>query len=117
MLTRPFVLLRLEGAVLFVLALVAYTHWGREWLLFALLFLAPDLFMLGYVRNPRVGAAIYNLGHTLTIPLVLLACGYWRHISMATALGLIWFAHIEFDRMLGYGLKSPLHFKQTHLTP
>ena len=33
----------------------------------------------------------------------------------ALALGLIWLAHIGFDRALGYGLKSASGFRDTHL--
>jgi hypothetical protein len=32
-------------------------------------------------------------------------------------LALIWFAHIGFDRLLGFGLKYPTRFKDTHLDP
>ena len=31
------------------------------------------------------------------------------------SLGLIWFAHIGFDRMMGFGLKYPTRFGDTHL--
>jgi hypothetical protein len=32
-------------------------------------------------------------------------------------LALIWIGHIELDRMLGFGLKYPTRFKDTHLDP
>jgi hypothetical protein len=32
-----------------------------------------------------------------------------------TAFGLIWLAHLGLDRMLGFGLKYPTFFKDTHL--
>jgi hypothetical protein len=115
MLTRPPVLLRIEEAVLLLLTLFAYQHLHASWLLFALLFLTPDLFMLGYAINPRIGAAIYNLAHTLTLPLTLLLASYIQHWSLTTAIALIWTAHIAFDRLLGYGLKYPTCFKDTHL--
>ena len=35
--------------------------------------------MLGYLVNVRLGAAIYNLVHTLTLPLALLLVGYLLH--------------------------------------
>jgi hypothetical protein len=31
------------------------------------------------------------------------------------AVALIWFAHISMDRTVGYGLKYPTSFKDTHL--
>lgn len=44
-------LLRLEGAALFVAALAGYWLSGASWGLFAVLILAPDLSMLGYLKS------------------------------------------------------------------
>ena len=115
MLIRPAILLRIEEATLLILTLFAYQHLHASWLLFAILFLTPDLFMLGYLINPRIGSATYNLAHTLTFPLILLLTGYIEHWPLTTALALIWTAHIALDRLLGYGLKYPTYFKDTHL--
>jgi hypothetical protein len=115
MLTRPAILLRAEEAVVLTLTIFAYQHLHYSWLLFALLFFAPDLFMLGYLINARAGAATYNLAHTITLPLALLLTSYIEHWPLPTALALIWTAHIAFDRLLGYGLKYPTFFKDTHL--
>jgi hypothetical protein len=115
MLTHPAALLRIEEAILLILTLFAYQHLHASWLLFAILFLAPDLFMLGYLANPRLGAATYNLAHTLTLPLTLLLTSYLKHWPVALAISLIWTAHIAIDRLLGYGLKYPTIFKDTHL--
>jgi len=115
MLTRPALLLRIEEAALLAAAILLYIHFHFGWLLFAVLFLAPDLFMLGYLANPRLGAAIYNLGHFLVCPLVLFSAGYTAHRPVLLAIALIWAAHIFFDRLLGYGLKYPTRFKDTHL--
>jgi hypothetical protein len=115
MLTRPSLLLRTEEAALLILILFTYQHLHYSWLLFALLFLTPDLFMLGYLLNPRIGAATYNLVHTLTLPLALLILSYLQHWRLVTSIALIWTAHLAFDRLLGYGLKYPTYFKDTHL--
>jgi hypothetical protein len=56
MLTKPRCLLHLEGACMFPYR-AGHFPWGRC----ALLFLAPDLFMLGYLIDATWGAAIYNL--------------------------------------------------------
>jgi hypothetical protein len=112
---RPAVLLRLEGAALFGLSLYGYHSLGASWLVFLALFLWPDLAMLGYLANVRVGAALYNLVHTEVFPLVLAGIAYSTHRSNWLAFALIWFAHIGWDRMLGYGLKYPTFFKDTHL--
>jgi hypothetical protein len=115
MLTRPSILLRIEEAVVLTLTLFAYWHLHASWLLFAILFLTPDLFMLGYLLNTRIGAATYNLAHTIALPLVLLLASYLQRWYLAEAIALIWTAHIACDRLLGYGLKYPTFFKDTHL--
>jgi len=115
MLTRPAVLLRLEEGFLLATIVAVYSHFHFSWLLFAVLLLTPDLFMLGYLANPRIGSALYNLGHWIVLPLILLAVSYIESLPILAAISLIWFAHITFDRMLGYGLKYPTFFKDTHL--
>jgi hypothetical protein len=115
MLTRPAILLHIEEAALLAGALIVYAHLHFSWWLFAALFLVPDLFMVGYVAHPRLGAASYNLGHFLLMPLLLSAAGWWTGRPLWCALAAIWFSHIAFDRMLGYGLKYPGEFKVTHL--
>jgi hypothetical protein len=115
MLTRPALLLRIEELGLLTAAVVIYAHFHFSWLLFAALFLAPDLFLLGYLFNPRIGSALYNLGHTLFIPLALFCAAYTARRPLVLAIAIIWAGHIAFDRLLGYGLKYPAHFKDTHL--
>jgi len=48
-------ILRGEGAAALLASVLAYHALGGGWLLFAVLFLAPDLSMLGYLVNPRLG--------------------------------------------------------------
>ena len=115
MLTRPARILRLEEASLLIAAVLLYRHMHFSWLLFALLFLTPDLFMLGYLANPRAGSALYNLGHAVFLPILLCLFGFAAAHPLAVAIGAIWFSHIAWDRMLGYGLKYPTYFKDTHL--
>jgi hypothetical protein len=107
--------LRLEGALLFMAAVTAYAHSGTSWWLFAGLLLVPDIGMLGYAAGARVGAFTYNLTHTLALPLGLGLVGLWTGSSTAIAVALVWAAHIGMDRALGYGLKYPTHFRDTHL--
>ncbi|TIS47856.1 MAG: DUF4260 family protein, partial [Mesorhizobium sp.] len=66
---------RLEWVVAAVVAIVFYEMTGVSWWLFALLILAPDLSMLGYLAGPRVGAVAYNALHILIAPLVLALAG------------------------------------------
>jgi hypothetical protein len=112
---RP--LLHLEGAAVFIASLRFYQHHHGSWLLFILLFLAPDLSMLGYIFNPRVGAITYNAVHTYVCPLALGGYALWNGQHLPLLWALIWIAHIGFDRMLGFGLKYPSRFKDTHLSP
>ena len=107
--------MRIEGLAAFALATFAYSHWGAGWGVFALLFLAPDLAMFGYLAGPRAGAAIYNLAHTYVGPLACLAAGTILSWPFATQAGLIWATHVGFDRFLGYGLKYDDGFGFTHL--
>lgn len=108
---------RLEGFAVFAAALVSYALARSSWPVFVLFFLAPDLAMLAYLGGPRVGAMGYNLAHTYALPLALAIFGFVGGAPGALASGLIWIAHIGFDRMLGFGLKYPTGFGDTHLGP
>jgi hypothetical protein len=109
-------LLRLEGLFVLTVSAGLYATSGHSWLLFAALLLTPDLFMAGYGVGPRVGARLYNIGHTYVLPIGLgIAAHFWA-LPPAEAVALIWSAHIGMDRALGYGLKSPRNFHRTHLT-
>lgn len=105
----------MEDASLLAGAVLLYAHLHFSWILLAALFLAPDLSMLGHLANPRIGSSIYNFRHTLAVPLCLGAYAWYQHRELLLAISVIWFSHIPFDRMLGYGLKYPTHFRDTHL--
>ena len=113
--TWPRAILRLEGAAAFAASAALYAHAGFSWPLFAVLFLAPDLAMLGYLMNPRIGAAAYNVAHTYALALPLALVGFLAGLPAILTVALIWIAHIGFDRTLGYGLKYPTRFGDTHL--
>ncbi|CUX51218.1 hypothetical protein GGE43_005034 [Agrobacterium tumefaciens] len=111
----PKALLRLEGLGVLVVATVLYASLDASWWLFAALIIAPDLSMVGYIANKRVGAALYNAAHWYVPPLALIAGGIvWRETMLVT-IGLVWAAHIGLDRALGYGLKYGEGFGMTHL--
>lgn len=111
----PRLLIRIESAAVALAAMIAYRQLGEPWWLFAVLFLAPDLSMIFYLAGPHVGAAFYNLVHVYAGPAILAGFGFLTGSAMAEALASIWFAHIGFDRMLGYGLKYARGFAFTHL--
>ncbi len=121
--------LRAEGAAVFVVATIAYGATGQSWWLFLALFFVPDLSFAAYLLGPGAGALGYNLVHSYVLPLATLsfATGMWHgellmprdgsvDVShLVRAVPFAWLAHIGFDRMLGYGLKYPSAFKDTHL--
>jgi len=115
----PFVtiLLRLEGLALGLLCVWFYATFHRSWWLFAGLILLPDLSMLGYLAGPRIGAAVYNAVHSwTTVVLLFFIVWYvWQGDNLLLSLLFILGAHIGFDRALGFGLKLPTGFKDTHL--
>lgn len=113
--TMPSVLLHIEGAAVLAIATAAYFALGYTWWVFPLLLFVPDVSAIGYLFGPRAGSVTYNLAHTLVLPLVVLAGGWWLGSAVAIQLALIWLAHIGMDRMLGYGLKYPDSFKHNHL--
>jgi hypothetical protein len=108
-------ILRLEGIAVLLAALALYYQMGFSWLAFVVFFLAPDLSMLAYLAGPGPGAVGYNLAHTYVLALALALVGSFAGAPIALAAGIIWIAHIGFDRALGYGLKYPTRFGDTHL--
>ncbi len=113
--THPRLLLRAEGAALFVLSLVLYAVVDGGWLLFLALILVPDLSILGYLGGPRAGAAVYNAAHALILPALLAGAALLGGGPRLLDLALIWTAHIGADRTLGFGLKYPSAFRDSHL--
>jgi hypothetical protein len=113
--TKPETLLRIEGAFDLALSVIFYQAMGADWLLFILLLLVPDLAILGYLRSARLGTVCYNLVHTFMGPFMIIAYAYLTRAVWLLPYALIWTAHIGFDRMLGFGLKYPTRFRDTHL--
>jgi hypothetical protein len=108
-------LLRAEGLALLLVAVAGYRFLLGGWGAFAACFFLPDLSLLGYFSGARVGAVVYNVGHSLLGPTVV---GALAVLLGSTGLGLaalIWVAHIGFDRFAGYGLKYDRSFFDTHL--
>ena len=115
LLARPAAMLRAEGAAMLAGSVLLYWMNGGSWWLFALLLLAPDVSMVGYLGGPRIGAALYNAFHSYPLPAALGIVGLLAGAPLAVSVALVWFAHIGMDRMVGYGLKYPTGFEDTHL--
>lgn len=109
------IVLRLEGLSVLIAASIAYSKFGLGWGTFALFFLTPDISFLGYLAGPKVGAVCYNLAHSYIGAIGCLAIGFLLSESAVLCAGIIWCAHIGFDRALGYGLKYSDGFSFTHL--
>ena len=107
--------LRLEGLVVLIAALLAYSRFGLGWGNFALFFLVPDISFFGYLAGLRVGAVSYNMAHSYIGAIVCLVTSFFFTVPILSTVGIIWCAHIGFDRALGYGLKYSAGFRFTHL--
>lgn len=108
-------LLRVEALAFLLLGVFAYHKSGFSWLLFGVLFLVPDVSMVGYLRGPRWGAVVYNTVHNYALPVALGVLGYSTKSGTLLAVALIWATHISADRSMAYGLKLVSGFRDTHL--
>ena len=113
----PILWQRIEGAGIFAaaIALAGITQSGWPLWVWPLALLAPDLAMLAYLAGPRIGAAIYNAAHLYANGLILALLGLMAGRPDLIAAGGIWLAHVGIDRALGFGLKQPTGFGDTHL--
>lgn len=108
---------RLEGALVFALALFLYAQTGADlplWLA-VLAFFAPDFSFIAYAFGQRLGAWGYNIVHIYGFGALVFILGALLSAPILSALGALWLAHTGFDRLLGYGLKSETSFGLTHL--
>ncbi|MFK4447250.1 hypothetical protein ABH944_007520 [Caballeronia udeis] len=108
---------RVEGFIIFAVGVALFWHENKAmpWWGALLIFFAPDLSFLGYLFGPRTGALCYNAAHIYAFGAASLAIGLIVPIPLLVLPGALWLAHSGFDRMLGYGLKSPEGFAFTHL--
>lgn len=111
----PRVILRSEGLAVLFACLSGYRHYGAPMLLVPLVLFLPDLFMVGYFASTRVGAGIYNTGHSYLAPAALWLAAVVVESPGAKPAALVWASHIGMDRALGYGLKYTDSFRNTHL--
>lgn len=108
-------LIKFEELLLALLAIYLFLGLDYAWWWFFVLFLAPDVGMVGYLVNPRVGGLTYNLAHHKGIAVALFLLGAYFQLQGLQLAGLVILAHSSFDRVLGYGLKFPDSFQHTHL--
>jgi hypothetical protein len=107
--------LRAEGIAAFALGWVVWQSLGGELLWFVPALLLPDVTLLGYRGGPHTGAIVYNLGHNWFVGGLVLGVGLLLSIPELGLAGAVLIAHTGGDRLLGYGLKYPTSFQDTHL--
>ena len=107
--------LRLEGVALIAASVGVYVAAGADWLPFVILLVLPDLSIAAYLRGPVVGAIVYNTVHNWALAGALIALGLLLGQPLLFVAGAALTAHVGLDRLLGYGLKYPTRFQDTHL--
>lgn len=107
--------LKLEEVAQFALGILVFSQLNFAWWVFPALILVPDIGMLGYTLNNKVGATMYNLFHHKGLAIVIAAIGFYTQNEMVLLAGTILFSHSALDRIMGYGLKYYTGFRFTHL--
>ncbi len=108
-------LIKLEELTLFGGSIYLFTLTPYAWWVFPLLLFVPDISMLGYVINTKLGSIIYNFGHHRGIIILLYFLAVYIKSDVLALISIILFAHSTLDRVFGYGLKYSDDFKHTHL--
>jgi len=108
-------ILNLEDLGKLIGAYVLTLYLGFSWWMFFAWLLAPDLSMIGYLVNSKVGAWLYNIVHHQGLAVLVGVAGLWLGDSSLQFAGLLLFGHSAMDRIFGYGLKYEDDFKNTHL--
>ena len=108
-------ILKIEELAMFAFSLYLFNQLSYAWWVFPVLLLTPDIGVLGYLVNPRMGAWMYNVFHHKGLAVLVGAVGLYTGLPFLMLAGTILFAHASFDRMLGYGLKYTDSFHHTHL--
>lgn len=108
-------IVKLEGLAIFLAAIYFFYITEGAWLWFFVLFLVPDISMVGYLKDKRIGAILYNIVHNFFTAFLMIAFGLILKNLVLQHLGIILLAHVGFDRFFGYGLKYKDNFKSTHI--
>jgi hypothetical protein len=112
----PALVLRFESLLVVIATVALYFDADYAIWAFFVFLLAPDASFAAYLAGPRIGATFYNLAHTYALPVAIAAGALLSgETGLPVQIALIWAAHIGIDRLLGYGLKYPTGFKDTHL--
>lgn len=107
--------LKIEELAQFILGIFLFSQLDYAWWWFPVLILTPDIGVIGYLINAKIGAFIYNIFHNKAIAVFIGLIGFYFNSSLLILIGVILFSHSALDRIFGYGLKYPDSFKNTHL--
>ncbi|MBL7920206.1 MAG: DUF4260 domain-containing protein [Bacteroidia bacterium] len=107
--------LKLEEMAVFALCVFLFSKLNFAWWWFPALLLIPDIGMIGYLINPKVGALTYNVMHHRLLAAGIAVYAFTSGSENWKLMAIILFAHISFDRIFGYGLKHSDSFSNTHL--
>lgn len=107
--------IKLEELGMLVLGIYLYSFLPYSWWWFLILILAPDIGMLGYLLNNKIGAMVYNIFHHKGLAIGIYLGGVYFSLPLVQLAGIILFSHASMDRLFGYGLKYYSGFKSTHL--
>lgn len=108
-------LLKLEELGQLLLSILLFQKLDYVWWIYPACILLPDVSMLGYLFNTKIGAWSYNLFHHKLLGIAVIGLGYWLNHDLMTLSGIILFGHSAMDRVMGYGLKYTDSFQHTHL--
>jgi hypothetical protein len=108
-------LLKLEELAMFFASIYALHYLQVSWWWYLIVFVGPDISMIGYLAGNKVGAACYNLFHHKGIAIAILMTGIFLSNWNLEVIGLVLFGHSSLDRFAGYGLKYNEGFKFTNL--
>lgn len=108
-------LLKIEEFAMFLFSIYLFSLLDFNWWWYLILIITPDIGMLGYVINPKIGAFTYNIFHHKGIAIALYLVGIYINNELIMLTGIILFGHSSMDRIFGYGLKHNDRFNNTHL--
>ncbi|MFW0738302.1 DUF4260 domain-containing protein [Flavobacterium sp. T12S277] len=108
-------IIKLEELGMLLLGIYLFSLLNYQWWWFLVFILAPDLSMIAYVFNPKIGAFLYNIFHHKGLAILVYIVGCYLKTEPIQLIGIILFSHAAMDRFFGYGLKYQKGFKYTHL--
>lgn len=115
-------LLKLEELAMLLVSIAMLYISNVEWWWYLLMFIGPDISMLGYLADNKTGAVLYNIFHHKGIAILLIAVTLIAKLQLPffdpdpfVQAGIVLFGHASMDRIFGYGLKYENGFKFTHL--